>query len=482
MAVAGEIAVNVIARTAGYTRGLDRAKGATRGFRTSVQSSLRSLTSFGARLAGLAGVTFGVVGAIRSLTGAFNRLDETSKVSERLGLSIDQLTGLRNAADLSGVKVSTLDMALQRMTRRVSEAAAATGEAQDAIIELGLSAQSLATAGPYEALLKIADAMEKVKDPSDKVRLAFKLFDSEGVRLINMLNLGSAALDNVRKEAIQTGQAVGPAMAAKIVAAKDALTRMWQAFEGLSNTIAVRMAPVVEYLGVKLTALAAWIGGVTIGSVRMAAKIVAAVAAFTAALFVIPKLIAAGAALVKMLRSIAAGMAIVQALSGPKGWAVLLGAVGASVIALSLVDKAFDKIEIGAAAASAAGVNAARKTTAEVGSLASMLEKAEEDWAKLNGEAGKTPGVLDDIADAQNALAGAGRQYQAVGAAARGTSEAASAILQSRAAAAELSAQKALLQQQLAQQEQMKQQLREIARNTLDIANSKTTLVTQDLQ
>ena len=36
-------------------------------------------------------------------------------------------------------------------------------------------------------LADVADAFARIEDPAERVRLAFKLFDSEGVALVNLL-------------------------------------------------------------------------------------------------------------------------------------------------------------------------------------------------------------------------------------------------------------------------------------------------------
>ena len=66
--------------------------------------------------------------------------DALAKTADRLGLTTEALAGLQHAAELTGAGTKTLDMALQRMTRRIGEAATGSGAAKDAITELGLSA------------------------------------------------------------------------------------------------------------------------------------------------------------------------------------------------------------------------------------------------------------------------------------------------------------------------------------------------------
>jgi hypothetical protein len=51
----------------------------------------------------------------------------------------------------------------------------------------------------------VADAFARIEDPAERVRLAFKLFDSEGVALVNLLRGGSDVLDEMRERARDLG-------------------------------------------------------------------------------------------------------------------------------------------------------------------------------------------------------------------------------------------------------------------------------------
>lgn len=137
---------------------------------------------------GLVGITVALTGFTAAMAKATVEIDQLAKTSAKLGVGADALQKLRFQAELTGVSANTLDMALQRMVRRVSEAAAGTGEAKDALKELGLNAQELAKLSPDKQFALIAQAMKRVENQTDKVRLSFKLFDSEGVALVNTLN------------------------------------------------------------------------------------------------------------------------------------------------------------------------------------------------------------------------------------------------------------------------------------------------------
>jgi len=134
-------------------------------------------------------------GLVKTLADVADRLGKTSA---RLGISAEDLQKLGFAAEASGIEVGTLEMALQRFTRRAADSAKdGTGPAQQAFDALGISiTRADGTLKDNISLLKeVADGFQGTESQAEKVRLAFKLFDSEGVKLVNLLQQGSGALD-----------------------------------------------------------------------------------------------------------------------------------------------------------------------------------------------------------------------------------------------------------------------------------------------
>lgn len=223
---------------------LSAAVGKSKKFGQSVDVNIDAPVKRAAIAAGVA------AGAIAGMyTQAAIAGDEAAKTADKLGIATNKLMGLRHAAELTGVSSNNLDMGLQRMTRRVAQAASGSGEAVKALKELGISAQELNRLSPDQQFSKIADAMNQVDNQADKVRLTFALFDSEGVGLVNTMALGSAGLRDTVTEAERLGITLNRVEAAKLEAANDAMHRGKQAAKGFSNVVAVELAPYVEAVG-----------------------------------------------------------------------------------------------------------------------------------------------------------------------------------------------------------------------------------------
>jgi hypothetical protein len=169
----------------------ERASGGLKGLGHQAELLRAGVRTLGVALAGV--TTVGGLAALvdRSISAA----DAIAKTADKIGVGVEALQELRFAAKASGVEQQTLDMALQRFTRRAAEAAQSTGEAKDALAQMGIALrdQSGNLRRSEDLLGDVADAFARIEDPAERVRLAFKLFDSEGVALVNLLRGATTA-------------------------------------------------------------------------------------------------------------------------------------------------------------------------------------------------------------------------------------------------------------------------------------------------
>ena len=216
---------------------------------TGIRKVTQSITRVGMKLAK---VTAGFAAAGAAASAAIVRaqlpvIDALGKTSDRLGLTTQAMGGLQHAADLAGVSQATLAMALQRFNRRVSEAADGSGEAVAALHELGLDAEILEQIPLDQAMMRVADAFGSVKSSGDKTRLAMKLFDSEGVRLLDMLQGQAKGLQDAAREADKLGLTLSRVEVAQVEIANEALTKLGSAATAVKNKFTVALAPAIEF-------------------------------------------------------------------------------------------------------------------------------------------------------------------------------------------------------------------------------------------
>ena len=192
-----------------------------------------------------AGAAAALVGFVKIVNDG---IDKTAKFANRLGLAVDQLSKMQFVANQAGISTEQFNMATQRMTRRVAEAAQGLGEAKGALSELGINAQQFQSLKLDKQFETLSDRLGKVEDPAQRLRLAFKLFDSEGTSVLQMLNGGSEAMRAVAKDAEFLGLVIDKQVAANSEKLSDAMGRATGSMKGLSRGISGELTPVMTGL------------------------------------------------------------------------------------------------------------------------------------------------------------------------------------------------------------------------------------------
>ena len=187
----------------------------------------------------------GAMGYLVYKTGEYGF--EILQAADKLNIATDALQEYRYAGAMVGIEQRTLTMGLQRFLRRAAEASAGTGEAKDTLAELGIklkdSSGKLREAD--DLLNQVADAMKNVKDEGQLLRIAFKLFDSEGVQMVTLLKHGSEELERLREEARATGIVMDREALETTAEFRNELLTLKAVMIGVRNTIGVALMPVL---------------------------------------------------------------------------------------------------------------------------------------------------------------------------------------------------------------------------------------------
>lgn len=252
----GKLTVALYANSAQFVSELNKSQRKAKSWASSVGGA----ASLAAKTTGVAAVA-----AAGSLMLVYKRqaeiIDQTAKFADRIGMSTEALTQLRYASELTGVGSKNLDMAMQRMTRRIEEAAQGSGTAAPALKQLGLDAEQLGKMTPDQQLKVLADSFKDVESQSERVALAFKLFDSGGVGMVNMLANGSEGLNQMAAEADNLGITLSRVDAAKVEMANDAMFKVSQTTTALHQEITTQLAPVIAGLADEFLGFAQSYGG-----------------------------------------------------------------------------------------------------------------------------------------------------------------------------------------------------------------------------
>lgn len=232
-AVIGALRVNLGLDSAKFQTGLQKSGQSLGRFGSQANKEAKNITSAFGSMGAAVSKTFvsgiavaataalapilSVAAALGTAKTAMREFSQTGDVAARLGVDVERLQELRYAAEQGGMAVNNFDVAFRRFIRRSSEAAQGTGAAVGAFKELGISVRD--ADGNLKAsdklLGEVADRMTKVKDPADKLRLAFKMFDTDGAAMVNVLANGSKGLDDFSAKARSLGIVVERHMIAR---------------------------------------------------------------------------------------------------------------------------------------------------------------------------------------------------------------------------------------------------------------------------
>ena len=231
-------------------KAFDQTQKALRGIKRAFAGLSKVFFSFKTAL--VAAVGAGGMGLL--IANSLKATDALAKTASKIGTTTESLSALQYAGQLTGVEVNTMNMALQRFTRRTAEAAVGTGEAKGALRELRVDARKLSRLPLDQQMLTLADAFEDAKNRGvNPLKIAFKLFDSEGAALVNTLALGRDGLTELLGEARALGVVMSSSAAEGVEDANDSLFRMQSLFGGIVKQAVAGLAPALAALSDLLT-------------------------------------------------------------------------------------------------------------------------------------------------------------------------------------------------------------------------------------
>lgn len=210
----GVLVARLVADVTGLQRDMQRA---TKQLSTSTAKMNRSLASTDSKIKKSLdlwrSLRTGVVGYVGFMVGRFIRaqIDAAGALqdtAEKVGLNIERLQDLHYAARQFDLDNGVVDMALQRLSRRIGEAVNGQGELIGVLRQYNIRVTD--ASGKTRALDAIigdlADTIRDAKDDQEALRIAFKAFDSEGAALVNVMRDGREGLQQYSEESKRAGR------------------------------------------------------------------------------------------------------------------------------------------------------------------------------------------------------------------------------------------------------------------------------------
>ena len=204
----------------------------------------------------IVGVITGLGVLFTKITNGVSRLgDEIDKGSQRLNMTTSQYQKWSYAMELCGSSIEELREGYNQMSTKISQAINGTEDSAKAFKDLSVNIydsnnQLRSTGDIFEDTIK---QLQKIENPTQRTAAAQKIFGESTAKLNPLLNAEAGFLDEV----MRTQRALNSEMSGGLVAAsakyRDAITTMKQAWQGLKNTLAEALLPVLQRVVVWIT-------------------------------------------------------------------------------------------------------------------------------------------------------------------------------------------------------------------------------------
>lgn len=240
MAALGRLAIAVEADIASFTSDMGKVDRVAKRTAASMEKSINSA----ARAIGVAAAGAGLAVAAlvkRSIDAA----DQSAKMAQKIGISVEALSGYKFAADQAGVSVEQLQTGLVRLSRSAADAAGGLKQQQAVFRALGISVTDASgKLRSTEALFgDVAEAFSKMEDSAGKTALATRVFGRAGADLIPLLNSGRAGLAAYADEAERLGLIMSTDTAKAAETFNDNLSKLMDSVGGLGYALASEFLP-----------------------------------------------------------------------------------------------------------------------------------------------------------------------------------------------------------------------------------------------
>jgi len=243
------LSIDFIAKLANIERDLAKLTNMSERSAKRIEDAFAGASSvIGETLKGFAGA-FSVRAIVDMVQSSIDAADALSKLSQRTGETVENLSKLQYAGSLADVSNEGLATSIKKLSKNMAEAVGGTGDAADAFRAMNVEFQSdgaLRSAG--DVINDIADKFASYEDSAGKAALAQALFGRSGADLIPLLNAGSQGLKEMGDEAQRLGVVFSTETAQSAEKFNDQMTRIKAVLSSFAIQTATDMLPLLNAL------------------------------------------------------------------------------------------------------------------------------------------------------------------------------------------------------------------------------------------
>ena len=197
-------------------------------------------------------ITGSLLLAVRSATKLGDELD---KMSLRTGESVETLSALSFAAQISGSSIQQMENGIRRLSRNMNDFQNGIGEAARAFDKLGVSVTdssgNLRSASSF--IIEVADKFNQLTSSSEQAAVAQEIFGRGGTAMLPLLKQGSAGIKALTDRAAELGLVLSTEAATAAALFNDRITELTSSLKLATAKLGAELIPTLQPLVENIT-------------------------------------------------------------------------------------------------------------------------------------------------------------------------------------------------------------------------------------
>jgi len=230
---AGRAYVELFAESGPLAAGLRSAAAKLKAWGTSIRDT-------GAKIAAMGGIA--MTPMIAAAKGAASAGAEMYEMAAKTGMTVEELSRLKYAADLSGVSIEDAQVAIKHLAKNLTITGGNTKDVMGKIEMLGLSMEDLKGMSPNELFETVGSAISKIKDPIARSAAAMQIFGRSGTAIIPLLD----NMAELEAQCDEMGFTMSEFTAKQGKEFSNVLIILYKAFHSVANAVGNAVIPVIK--------------------------------------------------------------------------------------------------------------------------------------------------------------------------------------------------------------------------------------------
>jgi hypothetical protein len=253
--IIGDLAVRVGADTSGLQQGLGEASRGVDSLGAKARASVGTFAAFGA-----AAAAAGAAVATALVVKGLEAVDAQAKLAKKLDTTSASLAVVKRAGDLAGASMGDIETGGKRLAVVLGQAEGGSKSAAATLDRLGLSASKVASLPLDQRILAVNQAIEANIPVTERAAVSAELFGKSAGFAI--ASLDAATMADAAKQVELFGLNLSDVDAARVEMANDAMSQISMLVDGISQQLAVNLAPALSAVMRMFTETAEEAGGV----------------------------------------------------------------------------------------------------------------------------------------------------------------------------------------------------------------------------